>query len=111
MLRTIGRRILLLIPTLLGLTDVYDSVKPAAMKFDDTIPVAKAVAVQHEEPAPAEGDPVDPEAPPKAEPVISAAELPPEAEPEVRKAEAVNPLDSPLDEPAIKMPEPPPINF
>jgi len=32
-------------------------------------------------------------------------------EPEVRKAEAVKPLDSPFDAPAIQAPTPEPINF
>lgn len=104
------RPIAVLAPTLLGLSDVYNSVRPGAVKFDESIPVAKAVPVTHEESTPAEGETVDPNAPPKAEPV-AAIENVPEEEPEVRKAEAVNPLDSPLDEPAIKMPEPPPINF
>lgn len=102
------RPIAVLAPTLLGLSDVYNSVKPAAQKFDDSIPVARAVAVNPEPPPAAEaGENGEPAVP--AVEAIPAAE--PEPEPEVRKAEAVNPLDSPLDEPAIKMPEPPPINF
>lgn len=105
------RPVAVLAPTLLGITDVYNSVRPGAARFDESIPIAKAVAVTPEESAPVAGEEVDPNAPPRAEPVEALAEMPPEEEPEVRKAEAVNPLDSPLDEPAIKMPEPPPINF
>jgi hypothetical protein len=35
----------------------------------------------------------------------------PSGEPEVRKAEAVHPLDSPLDVPSIQAPTPEPITF
>lgn len=102
------RPIAVVAPTLLGLSDVYNSVRPAAMKFDESIPVARAVAVNPEPAAqPAEGaEPGDPTAAP-----VAQAEAPPEEEPEVRKAEPVNPLDSPLDEPAVTIPLPPPINF
>ncbi len=111
------RPIAVLAPTLLGLTDVYNSVRPAAQKFDESIPVARAIAVNPEPPAATEGgengEPAGGEGAPSDQPFSGpvASEGPPEPEPEVRKAEPVNPLDSPLDEPAIKMPEPPPINF
>jgi 1A family penicillin-binding protein len=98
-------------PSLLGFNDVYNSVKPAAARFDD-IPVQKAIPVgQEAQPAPADGS--APVAVPVAEgvPVAEAVAAAPAAEPEVRKAEAVTPLDSPVDAPAIQAPTPEPINF
>jgi hypothetical protein len=90
-------------PTLLGLNDVYGSVRPATERFDDAIPIARAIPVN-----PADGqDPSLVEDSGQNE--VSAP--PPVAEPEVRKAEAVHPLDSPLDVPSIQAPTPEPIKF
>lgn len=99
-------------PTLLGLSDVYNSVRPNAQKFDESIPVARAIAVVHEEPAAADSleAPADHEAGPMA-PEAAAVPEAVEPEPEVRRAEAVKPLDSPLDAPAIQAPTPEPIQF
>ncbi|MDX2082128.1 MAG: transglycosylase domain-containing protein [Terrimicrobiaceae bacterium] len=96
-------------PTLLGFNDVYRSVRPGGNPGDDSnIPVAKALPVAEDTAAQAslgegEGVPVAPAA--------AADATPPPAEPEVRRAEAVTPLDSPLDTPAIQLPAPPPLNF
>jgi len=90
-------------PTLLGLNDIYNSVKPAAQKFDDTIRVERAIAVVAVEPASGAGAPA-PEVP-------VGPEMAAEPEPLVRKAEAVKPLDSPIDAPSIQAPTPEPINF
>lgn len=91
-------------PPLLGLNDVYNAVKPAAQKLgEDDIPVARALPVNGEDPsnpAAVPGTPTTLETTPAAS-----------VEPEVRKAEAVTPLDSPLDAPSIQAPTPEPINF
>jgi len=102
------RPIAVMAPSLLGFNDVYNSVRPAAARFDD-IPVAKAIAVNPEPEAPPEPGPDGAPAPaPAPEQAVAAAPTP---EPEVRKAEAVTPLDSPVDAPAIQAPTPEPINF
>ena len=97
------RPIAVVAPTLLGFNDVYASVKPATERSDDDIPVARAIAVN-----------------PANQQDLAAEELganlisaggPPVGEPEVRKAEAVRPLDSPLDVPSIQAPTPEPIPF
>ena len=112
------RPVAVLAPTLLGLNDIYNSVKPAAQKFDDNIPVARAIAVEPE----AKADDGTGEKTPEDKPsgsvldevaaeqsqAVAAVSQP---EPEVRKAEAVKPLDSPFDAPAIQAPTPEPINF
>jgi hypothetical protein len=80
-------------------------VRPAANRFDDAIPVARAIPVNA-----ADGQDVGgptAEAPRKDQAAVAA----PAVEPEVRKAEAVRPLDSPLDMPSIQAPTPEPITF
>ncbi|MGB8465607.1 MAG: transglycosylase domain-containing protein [Terrimicrobiaceae bacterium] len=96
-------------PTLLGLGDVYASVRAAGEKFDDTIPVARAIAVNPIAGQEADGAVAD--ASSKDQAAAAAPAPAPVAEPEVRKAEAVSPLDSPLDTPSIKAPTPEPITF
>ena len=93
-------------PTLIGFNDVYQSVRPGGANVDESsIPVAKAIAVGD---APdAEKKTGDGEV--AATPVPEAPPAP--ADPEVRRAEAVQPLDSPLDAPAIQLPAPAPMNF
>ncbi len=115
-------------PTLLGLNDVYNSVRPQSQRFDGDIPVKVAIPVKAEEKTPAEtpegaappaGDTIPTDAPaaqaanaPAAAPVAQAAPAAPTPEPEVRKAEAVKPLDqTPMDSPAIQAPTPEPISF
>lgn len=101
-------------PTLLGLSDVYNSVRPDAQRFDENIPVAKAIPVTREDKgeapaqAPQEGQPLNA---PTVEPVSDAQPTPVGPEPEVRRAEAVKPLDTHFDAPAISAPTPEPINF
>lgn len=97
-------------PALVGLNDVYHSVKPAALRLrEDEIPVAKAEAVGSPAEAPAEpGD----ENIPKATAVGPVAPIPVETPQEVRKAEAVKPLDVPGgSEDAVPLDAPPPIQF
>jgi membrane carboxypeptidase/penicillin-binding protein len=96
------RPVAVMSPTVLGLHDVYASVKPGGQRFDDTIPVARAIPVN-----PAEAGPADEESGAGGH----TAAVRPAAEPEVRKAEAVRPLDSPLDAPSIQAPTPEPITF
>ncbi|MGA9579120.1 MAG: transglycosylase domain-containing protein [Terrimicrobiaceae bacterium] len=97
------RPVAVVAPTLLGLNDVYTSVRPAAERFDDAIPVARAIAVNAVEGQDAAGA----EAFEKDQAGAPARS----GEPEVRKAEAVRPLDSPLDVPSIQAPTPEPITF
>jgi membrane peptidoglycan carboxypeptidase len=103
------RPVAVMTPSLLGLNDVYNSVRPATVRFDE-VEVKKAIPVEQETegraPAPDDTAPV---AAPADQPVAAASA--PAAEPEVRKAEAVTPLDSPVDVPAIQAPTPEPINF
>ncbi len=99
------RPVAVVAPTLLGLSDVYASVRPAADRFDDTIPVARAIPVNAADGQDAGGPPAD------ASRKDQAAVAAPAVEPEVRKAEAVRPLDSPLDMPSIQAPTPEPITF
>jgi len=88
-------------PTLLGFNDVYQSVRPGGGRQDDSnIPVAKAIPVNPPETEP----PTAPDTAPPANPEVAEAPTP---EPEVRKAEAIQPLDSPM----IQLPAPPPMNF
>jgi hypothetical protein len=103
------RPIAVMTPSLLGLDDVYNSVR-ATVRFDD-IQVQKAIPVNQgtETPAPAPDGTTPPV--PVAVPVGDQTAAAPTAEPEVRKAEAVTPLDSPVDAPAIQAPTPEPINF
>jgi len=101
-------------PALLGLNDVYNSVRPNAPQFDEGIPVKKPILVN--QPGDSGGDanaPADPTAnAPKAIPVSdNSAQAAPAGEPEVRKPEVVKSLDAPIDAPAIQAPTPEPINF
>ena len=99
------RPVAVVAPTLLGLGDVYASVRPAAERFDDTIPVARAIPVNAADGQDADGAAVETSG--KDQAAVTA----PAGEPEVRKAEAVRPLDSPLDMPSIQAPTPEPITF
>lgn len=103
------RPVAVMSPSLLGFNDVYNSVRPAAARFDD-IPVQKAIPVGQDGEATQEAPPVAGDGIPVAQAVAAAPEAP-AVEPEVRKAEAVTPLDSPVDAPAIQAPTPDPINF
>ncbi len=90
-------------PALVGLNDVYNSVRPAALRMnEEDIPIAKAIPVDQQvaQAALAEGEAAQ-----------ESAALPPEGPREVRKAEAVKPLDLPLDTSAISLEPPPPIQF
>lgn len=98
------RPVAVMSPTILGLNDVYGSVRPAGQRFDDAIPVARAIPVNA-------ADGQDAEATPEQAGNSYTADARPAAEPEVRKAEAVRPLDSPLDAPSIQAPTPEPITF
>jgi penicillin-binding protein 1A len=91
---------------LVGLGDVYRSVKPATMRMSvDDIPVAKAEAVDQQvaQVALAVGERVE-----KAEPVTPEAVQ--TRTQEVRKAESIKPLDVPAAEEILLEP-PPPIEF
>jgi membrane carboxypeptidase/penicillin-binding protein len=99
------RPVAVMSPTVLGLNDVYGSVRPAAERFDDAIPVARAIPVNA-----ADGQDTAGGAP-LATGNDHTADARPAAEPEVRKAEAVRPLDSPFDAPSIQAPTPEPITF
>jgi penicillin-binding protein 1A len=92
-------------PALVGLNDVYQSVKPAALRLrEDQIPVAKAEAVGGAAATPAPGDGNIPKA--------VAVGQPADGPQEVRKAEAVKPLDVPVnDQAAVPLDAPPPIQF
>jgi len=98
------RPIAVIAPTLLGFNDVYQSIRPGMEKLEDgSIPVAKAIPVN------AEKSDGKQEAP--AQNAAAATPAAPAAEPEVRKAESLQPLDSPLDKPAIQLPPPPSMDF
>jgi membrane carboxypeptidase/penicillin-binding protein len=99
------RPVAVMSPTILGLNDVYGSVRPAGQRFDDTIPVARAIPVNAADAQAASA------AVQEAGEGSHTADARPAAEPEVRKAEAVRPLDSPLDAPSIQAPTPEPITF
>jgi penicillin-binding protein 1A len=101
---TMVRPVAVSAPALMGLNDVYHSVRPAAMRIrEDQIPVAKAEAVDQQvadaalkdgEAAVAKAQPVTPEdrakmAQDQAQPAQPAAPQ------EVRRAEPVKPLDVP----------------
>ena len=98
------RPVAVMSPAILGLNDVYGSVRPAGQRFDDTIPVARAIPVNA-------ADAQDAAATAEETGNSHTADARPAAEPEVRKAEAVRPLDSPLDAPSIQAPTPEPITF
>jgi membrane peptidoglycan carboxypeptidase len=97
------RPVAVVAPTLLGINDVYASVRPAAERFDDAIPIARAIPVSADD---GQTTAVVKESGANQVPVAQPA-----AEPEVRKAEPVSPLDSPLDLPSIQVPTPEPITF
>lgn len=93
-------------PTLLGLNDVYRSIRPGIQRTEEEIPVAKALPV-------GDGDGFTSEdGIPRAEAVIPAG-LPVAigTEPEVRKAEAAAPVDSGFESPSIEMEKPKPAQF
>jgi hypothetical protein len=92
------------VPALVGLNDVYRSVKPAALRMrDDEIPVAKAEAV-NQQVADAAAQVADQAAKPQpAVPVTTSQE--------VRRAESVKPLDVPSDAASIPLEAPAPIQF
>ncbi len=100
-------------PTLLGLNDVYNSVRPASQRTDDgNIPVFRAIPVTHDDSGttPAQGATPDnpdhaigPQAPQAVPAAVPDSEIP--------RAEPVRPLDSQMDAPAIQAPTPEPINF
>ena len=92
-------------PTVLGLNDVYGAVRPAGYPFEDAIPIARAIPVNAADVQEAS------HAVAKASEAAHPTDVRPSAEPEVRKAEAVRPLDSPLDAPSIQAPTPEPITF
>lgn len=98
-------------PTLVGLSDVYNSVRPDAQRFQDNIPVARAIPVTSEESAPATEDGEVPVAVAVPEGQAQPVAVMPDGEPEVRRAESVTPLDTPLDKPALQAQPPEPINF
>lgn len=112
------RPIAVMSPSLLGFNDVYNSVRPAVVRFED-VQVQKAIPVGQEEEAPKATAPdgvpvaaaVNADASTPAADQVATAPAAPTPEPEVRKAEAVTPLDSPVDAPAIQAPTPEPINF
>ncbi len=90
-------------PALVGLSDAYQSVRPAALRLRESeIPVAKAEAVNAPAASPATETTEDGVPVAKAEPVTSQ---------EVRKAEPVKPMDVPLDAPPVPMDVPEPIRF
>lgn len=93
---------------LVGLSDVYGSVRPASLRMrEDEIPVARAVPVGEE--ADAEGAVgTDADGVPVA---VAVAAPPPENSGEIRRAEAVRPLDLPLDGQSLPVEPPQPIQF
>lgn len=112
-------------PSLLGLNDVYASVRIHGRRPDERIPVARAVAVAVAVVSPpVEEETAEGSAPQASETLDAtkeadvavardlAATVPHEmVDPEIRKAEPVQPLDSPMDAPAIQAPTPEPITF
>jgi hypothetical protein len=105
-------------PTLIGLTDVYASVRPGGQGFDDSVPVAKAIAVDAPtgEVAPDSPAPFVPGAlPPLTLPneLASPTEIgrPGEDGLPVRRAEAAEPRLQPFEVPVLAAPTPPPIRF
>jgi penicillin-binding protein 1A len=113
------RPVAVMAPALLGLSDVYNSVRAASQKFDETIPVQKAIPVaakseEGEGGQKSEGSaetPKDDTIPLEAGQPTGNAVTESAPEPEIRKAEAIKPLDSPIDAPTIQAPTPEPITF
>ncbi|MEO8205712.1 MAG: transglycosylase domain-containing protein [Chthoniobacterales bacterium] len=89
-------------PPLLGFDDIYNAVRPVMQQFDDSnIPVKKAIPINGGE---------------SSSDSSSDASVVPESAPktieiEVRKAEAIKPLDTPMDAPSIQVKPPEPIKF
>ena len=79
--------------------------RPAGHPFEDAIPIARAIPVNA-----ADVQEVS-NAVAKASDAAHPTDVRPSAEPEIRKAEAVRPLDSPMDAPSIQAPTPEPITF
>lgn len=99
-------------PALVGLNDVYRSVKPAALRIQGEIPVAKAQRVDEqvaEAVLNAEGNPVTVKKAELANPAPAPAAEP--ASQEVRKAEVAKPLDQPSGIEEVPLEAPPPIQF
>lgn len=98
-------------PALMGLNDVYRSVRPAALRMrDDEIPVAKAVPVDQQAADAAMADSQEAGVNiARAVPVNNPAS-PPEPQ-EIRRAEPVKPLDVPQGEAVIPIEAPAPIQF
>lgn len=95
-------------PALVGLNDVYHSVKPAALRMrDDEIPVAKAVPVDQQA---AESALANSEIP-VAKAVAVANQQAEAQSQEIRKAQAVRPLDMQANDAAVQLEPPPPIEF
>jgi hypothetical protein len=100
-------------PALVGLNDVYRSVKPAALRMQGEVPVAKAQRVDEqvaEAVLNADGQPVTVK---KAE-IVTPTTPAPAVEPasqEVRKAEIAKPLDVPSGIEEVPLDAPPPIQF
>ena len=99
------RPIAVMTPTVLGLNDVYGALRPAGYPFEDAIPIARAIPVNAADVQEAS------HAIAKTSEAAHPTDVHPSGEPEVRKAEAVRPLDSPLDAPSIQAPTPEPITF
>jgi membrane carboxypeptidase/penicillin-binding protein len=81
-------------PTLIGLTDVYGSIRPGSGPIDEAVPVARAVAANTSIPSP-----------------ILAGNEADDARPEIRKAEPARPADGLIEAPTIPAPTPEPIRF
>ncbi len=92
-------------PALVGLNDVYHSVKPAALRMrEDEIPVAKAEPVnQQVADAALQAGEVPKAQPAEAAPAVNSQE--------VRRAESVKPLDVPSDAADLLLQVPEPIKF
>ena len=101
-------------PTLLGLTDVYGSVRPGSKGATEDVPVARAVAVNQVQSIPPPltiptGTPFRPQNYIPAIPFIPTADG--GSEPEVRRAAPTEGGSSAIEAPAIPVPTPAPIEF
>ncbi|MEO6052646.1 MAG: transglycosylase domain-containing protein [Chthoniobacterales bacterium] len=93
-------------PPLLGFDDVYNALRPAMQQFDDSnIPVMKALPVDAEKSGDNTATPADSEGTEASASASKSTQI------EIRKAEAVKPLDSAMDAPAIQVKPPEPIKF
>ncbi len=94
-------------PALVGLNDVYRSIRPAALRMTESeIPIQKAEPVNKQV---AEAALIAGEA--EVRKAIPVAPSAPEGPQEVRKAEPVKPMDVPAEPPAVSLDAPPPIQF